>query len=103
MIHLGRGYGSNTRRRRMAATNRPITKAIYVCDDVLPEPARQKIHLLGVFNAIRLPVGASFPYTVGRICVFAQMEDGDGDADIRVVVVSATTGQIVFHSAIYRI
>jgi hypothetical protein len=31
------------------------------------------------------------------MCVFAQFEDGAGDADFQVIVVSASTGQVVFH------
>ncbi|MCI0699838.1 MAG: hypothetical protein L0241_01965 [Planctomycetia bacterium] len=87
----------------MAASNPPVAKAIYVCDQVVPNVARQTIDLLGVFNAFRLPTGQSVPYTLARMCVFVQMEDGLGDAELQVFVVSAATGQVIFHSPIHRV
>lgn len=87
----------------MASTMRPVVKAVYLCDEVLPDAVSQKISLLNAFGAVRLPDGALFPYTLGRICVFAQMEDGEGDAEFRVVVVSAATGEVVFGSAAHRV
>ena len=87
----------------MAATNRPVPKAINLCDRVLPNAVQQTLDFGDVFNAIRLPVGGSFPHTLTRMCVFSQFEDGAGDADFQVVVVSAVTGQVVFHSPIHSV
>jgi hypothetical protein len=87
----------------MAATTRPIAKAVYVCDDVLPALGHQRLTLSGVMNAVRVPPGAGLPYVLGRMCVFAQLEDGAGDADFQVAVVSAGTGQVAFHSPVYRV
>src|SRR5436190_1691557 len=87
----------------MAATTKPIPKAIYLCDVVVPHPATLNIDLLGLFNLVRVPAGASLPYTLARMCVFVQLEDGAGDADLHVAVVSATTGQVAFHSAVHRV
>ena len=87
----------------MAATNKPVPKAIYLCDVVTAHPVSQNIDLLGVFNLIRVPVGGMLPYTLARMCVFVQLEDGAGDADLSVAVVSAATGQVAFHSRPYRV
>ena len=87
----------------MAATNRPVAKAIYLCDRVLPNVAQQTLDFGDVFNAIRVPAGGSFPHMVPRMCVFAQFEDGAGDADLQALVVSAANGQVVFHSPVHRV
>jgi hypothetical protein len=85
----------------VAVINRPVPKAIYLCDRVLPNVAQQTLDLGDVFNAVRLPPGGSFPYTLARMCVFAQFEDGLGDAEFQVLVVSAATGQVAFYSPVY--
>jgi hypothetical protein len=87
----------------MAATNRPVAKAIYLCDRVSPNAAQQTLDFGDVFNAVRVPAGGSLPHTVARMCVFVQLEDGAGDADLQVLVVSAATGQVVFHSPVHRV
>lgn len=87
----------------MAATHPPVPKAVYICDDVRPDLARQQINLSGLFSVVRVPAGSPFPYTLPRMSVFAQMEDGAGDADLQVAVVGAATGQVVFHSAAHRV
>lgn len=86
----------------MAATTRPIAKSIYLCDRVTPNAGRQSLDLGEVLNQIRAP-GAAFPYVLPRMCVFAQFEDGFGDAEFRVIVLSAATGQVVFYSPVYRV
>ena len=55
-------------RRPMAMTVVPLAKAVYLCDDVVEDPSSRKIHLLGLFNAVR---PTSYPHVLGRLCVFA--------------------------------
>ena len=87
----------------MAATHPPVAKAVYVCDDVRPDPIRQQLDLSGVLTVVRAPASTPFPYILGRMCVFAQLEDGSGDADLHAVVVSAATGQALFRSAVHPV
>src|SRR5205814_6740868 len=77
--------------------------SLYVCDEVVPDPASRKMDLLGVFGAIQVPDGSAFPYDLGQMCVFAQLEDGEGDATIQVEVVSADAGQVVFYSPVHPV
>ena len=86
----------------MAATNRPIAKVIYFCDRVTPNAGNRSLDFSDVFNEVRVPSG-SFPHTLARMCVFAQFEDGFGDAELQVFVVSAATGQVAFYSPVYRV
>ena len=70
----------------MASNVRPITKSIYVCDEVVADPSSGKVSLLGVFNAVR-PVSA-YPYRLGRLCVVLQFTDGFGDFAVQVEIVA---------------
>ena len=76
----------------------PVTKAIYCCDNVLPDRSSGKIHVLGVFNAIRPPDGAGYPCRLGRLCVFAQLIGGIGEVSLRLEVVSAENEAIIYTS-----
>ena len=55
----------NVRCRNSALIKRwtvaPLGKIVYVCDDVLSDPANSKIHVVGAFNAIR-PIEGIYPY-----------------------------------------
>jgi hypothetical protein len=62
----------------------PVAKSLYLCDDILSDPARIKPHLIGVLNAIRVP---AFPHVLPRLCVFAKLSDGFGDVRCRVRIV----------------
>jgi len=73
----------------------PVAKALYLCDEILSDPARAKPHLLGVLNAIRV---ASFPHVLARLCVFAKLSDGLGDIRCRARIVNARTSSIVFET-----
>jgi len=73
----------------------PIAKALYLCDDVLSDPARVKPHLVGVLNAVRVP---AFPHTLAKLCIFAQLVGGFGDVRCQVQVVNASNRDVVYRS-----
>jgi hypothetical protein len=73
----------------------PVAKALYLCDDILSDPARVKPHLIGVLNAIQVP---TFPHTLDKLCVFAKLVGGLGDVRCHVEVVSAASGEVVYRS-----
>src|SRR5205807_7214895 len=72
----------------------PVAKKIYVCDDVIRDPLAGKVSMLNIWNAIRVP-NKSFPYTLGKICVFAQLRGGLGDVSTHVEIVRADTGTLL--------
>lgn len=75
----------------------PVVKTVYVCDDVLQDPANGKTHLLGLFNAVRPP--HDYPFRLGRLCVFAEFLDGVGSVWVRVEVVRLVNdGELVFRT-----
>jgi hypothetical protein len=56
----------------------PLGKIVLVCDDL-----------------VRVPAGASFPYTLGKVCVVAMMGDGQRDVRFHVRIVDAGTMEII--------
>ncbi len=82
----------------MAPIVLPVPKSVFLCDDVVADPASQKIHVLGVFNAIR-PAGPEvFPYSLGQLCVFLQLIGGAGEIHAHVEILNASTEELVYTS-----
>jgi hypothetical protein len=79
----------------MATAVLPLTKAIYLCDEVVEDRLKHKTHLLGTFNALR-PAGATYPYRPRQLCVFAQLVGGLREAPVHVEIANARTGAIVY-------
>lgn len=80
----------------MATTVVPVTKAVYVCDDVVEDNSSRKVHLLGVFNAVRPQGKSPYPFCLGHLCVFAQLIGGVGKVPIHVEIVNAKTEEVVY-------
>jgi len=86
----------------MASLILPVAKGVYLCDEVVADVSSDKIHLLGAFNAIR-PPEPSFPYRLGRLCVFAQLIGGAGETPIHVAVVHEETEEVVYESTAHPV
>lgn len=56
----------------------PVGKIVYVCDDVVADPVSHKPSVLNLWEVVRVPAGASFPYTLEKLCVVSLMRDGQG-------------------------
>jgi hypothetical protein len=80
----------------MSMTVVPVTKAVYLCDDVIEDRQTQKVHLLGIFNAIRPQGQTPYPFCLGQLCVFAQLVGGVGEVPTTVEVVNAETETVVY-------
>jgi hypothetical protein len=76
----------------------PIAKALYLCDDILSDPSRVKPHLIGVFNAVRVP---AFPHTLAKLCIFVQLVNGYGEVNCRVRIVNASNRDIMYQSPVH--
>src|SRR5581483_2746540 len=76
----------------------PVAKAVYLCDEVRRDPSTNKIHLFGLLNSIRPDEGTTFPFHLGRLCVFAQLTDGLGRFPGHVEIVNATTGDRIYRT-----
>src|ERR1700682_4038456 len=70
----------------------PVAKAMYLCDYHIGY-SNGKVDLYGLFNAIRPRKG--FPYTRGRLCIFAQLVNGVGEVPFFIDVRFAHTDELV--------
>src|SRR5437763_238263 len=76
----------------MAAPIPPVAKRMLVCDDVVGDPSSGKVTIVGVWDAVRLPAGASFPYPLAKLCVYACWRGGLGQVRTRVIIARGTDG-----------
>ncbi len=73
----------------------PVGKIVHVCDDVVADPASRKPSILNLWEVVRPPQGATFPYTLGKLCLAARMSDGQGEIRFRVDIVRADTTEVI--------
>jgi hypothetical protein len=73
----------------------PTGKVLYVCDDVVQDPASGKLSFLGIFDDVVPSPGASYPFRLGRMCVVAQLVGGAGAVPVGVEVVEGVTQNVV--------
>jgi hypothetical protein len=87
----------------MAMVLLPVGKIMHLCDEVIADPVSHKPSLLNLWEVVRVPAGAVFPYTLEKVCVVALMRDGEGEARFRADLVRADTGEIVRSSREYSV
>lgn len=80
----------------MATNVLPIAKAVYLSDDVVQDRQSRKLHVVGIFNAIRPPGQQTYPYQPRQICVFAQLTGGLGEVSVHVEIVEAATEEAIY-------
>ncbi len=76
-----------------------VAKVLYLCDDVLHDPVKGKIHMIGVFNTIRVEDPATFPFQPKRICVVVQFIGGAGEIPIRVDITDTANDRVIYSVA----
>jgi hypothetical protein len=78
----------------MAAVS-PTAKCVYVCDEVLQDPASGKVSFLGIFDDVVVPPGERYPFRLARMCVAAQLVGESGAVPVHIEVVEAATQDLV--------
>jgi hypothetical protein len=73
----------------------PTGKIVYVCDEVLQDPASGKLSFLGIFDDVVVPSAVGYPFRLGRMCVAAQLVGGSGPAPVHVEVVEGATQNLL--------
>jgi Family of unknown function (DUF6941) len=81
----------------------PVGEVVYVCDDVVSDPASRKPSILNLWEIVRVPHGSSFPYILPKLCVAALMRDGEGEVRFRADVLRADTSAVVRRSQDYPV
>ena len=81
----------------------PLGKILYVADDVILLPGSNKPSVVNLWEVVRLPAGATFSYTLAKLCAIAWMRDGFGTAQFRVDIVDAASNTVVRRSQTYPV
>jgi hypothetical protein len=76
----------------------PIAKSVYVCDEVTLDPRTSKITLLNIWERLRTPIGATFPFRVERFHAFTWWKGGHQPVRTYVELVHKRTGDVIRRS-----
>src|SRR5687767_15139108 len=87
----------------MALASFPIGKLLHVCDEVIADPDSHKPSLLNLWEVVRPPEGAAFPFTLGKVCAVALMRDGSGEARFQADIVRADSDEVIRRSREYTV
>jgi hypothetical protein len=79
----------------MAELVKPVAKQMYVCDDVVSDPASGKVSILNLWDTVRIPTHKTFPYQLAKVCVFVWWRDGSGKVRSGIDVVQAANAKLV--------
>jgi hypothetical protein len=86
----------------MAGAIKPVLKGVYVCDDVVGNPAGGKPMIVNLWNATRIPSGETTPFMLKKLCVFAWLRGGRGRVTFRIDVTRADTGLRIGHARFFE-
>jgi hypothetical protein len=77
----------------------PTVRYLIVCEDVQTDPDNpRRITLVGLISAIRSLEQPPFPLLYREICIFLQLTECRGQADGRIEIHHADSGQVVFRT-----
>ena len=65
----------------------PVVRHMLLCDDVVEAPAGSgKVNLVGLITSIESRLDPPFPLNHPSLCVYVQMTNGRGRADVQVLI-----------------
>lgn len=77
----------------------PTVRYLIVCDDVRTDPEHpRKVTLVDLISAIRSMEQPAFPLKYRELCVFIQLTESRGPADVRIEIHHADSDVIVFRT-----
>lgn len=79
----------------------PTGKILYVCDEVLQDPASGKLSYLGIFDDVTPPTAPAYPCRLGRLCVAAQLVGGSRTVQVHVEIVEGATQNLVRRAGLF--
>lgn len=81
----------------------PVVRHMLLCEEARRRTdAPSKIDLLGVVSAISGKDDTDYPLVQPRLCVFLQMTNGRGEAEVAIHIRVEETGQLVSGSPTHR-
>jgi hypothetical protein len=81
----------------------PVVRYLIACEDIQTNPATpRKATLTNLISAIRSLQRPSFPLLYRELCVFVQMTECRGAADVRLSIAHADTNELVYPGRVWR-
>jgi hypothetical protein len=75
----------------------PTVRHLIACEDIRTDPAHpRKVSLINLLSGIRSVEQPPFPFLYRELCVFVQMSECRGSADIALTIVHAETEASVY-------
>jgi hypothetical protein len=75
----------------------PVVRYLIVCEDVQVDPDnRRRATLVNLISTIHSLEQPAFPLLCRELCVFVQMTECQGSAEVELRIVHADTGQFVY-------
>jgi len=76
---------------------KPVAKSLYLCDNVMEVPGSGKVMLINLWDSIRKPAMAAFPFVLDHLHAFVWWRDGEGEIRTRLDIVDAEE-EVIFRS-----
>lgn len=81
---------------------RPVVRNLIMCEDIVLDPTNpRRVTLVALIGTIRALKG--FPVRYSELCAYVQMTECRGTGRIRIEIVQADSGLVVFRTRIRRV
>jgi hypothetical protein len=82
----------------------PVVRHLIACDDILHAPDNpRRVTLVNIISAIHSVNQPPFPIRHPEFCVFVQLVECRGTGDVRIEIVQADPGRVVFRTLTRRV
>lgn len=82
----------------------PIIRHMIVCEDIPVDPAHpQRVTLVNLLSSIRSTSQPPFPFCCPRLCVYVQLTECRGVAEVNLRIEQADTQTIIFRTPLRRV
>lgn len=76
----------------------PVAKSVFLCDAVAADKESGKFTVNGLFNSLIKEFIPGMPSVVDDFCVFAELIGGIVQASVRVEIIEALNGEVIFRT-----
>ena len=87
----------------MTESPRPQVRCLVLCEDVVPDPdCPGRISLMDLVSIVRATSRPPYPALVPQLCVFAQLTECRGTAELRVEIRVEITHEVIYRTPAIR-
>ena len=82
----------------------PVVRHMIVCEDIPVDPVNpRRVTLVNLLSGIRSPSQPPFPFRCPKLCVYAQLTECRGTAEVHLQIEQADTQTSVFQTRLRKI